>query len=500
MDPSLPSDPSELQKPLDQFRAKTRRLRIHELESVVLAIVCVNLVIMPWLLGGMKSWSQFISLGLAVVGLVVALVPRNYTEEHTGSNAFRLVMWPKLLKFPIFWIGVALLGLIALRALNPAWRYESNGKEWWMTKVAHIEWLPAGVEAPFERWGPWRILMIYATALMVVCTIWVGFTRRRTLQLFFLVLASNGMALACVGIAQRLIPNTKMFWLFDPPFGATFFAGFIYKNHGGAYLLLSLVVTCGLAGWYFLRGQRRLEKSNPAGLFAFFATVTAVAVLVSYARGATITMVGFLVICITGLFIHQLFFAKDSRRPVVLVVLLLVFGLFMATGLRALNSGQAWTRLQAGLVEGGDTSVKLRVVANHAAYDMLVDNWKMGVGSGGFGFLFPIYQQHYPEIFRFPTGGRQFWWHAHNDWLELPIELGLPGLLLVVAAGGSWAVALLRRYFWENSLSLVVVLGACAVAAYSFFDFPFQNPAILTLWCALWPAATVWVRLEDQRA
>jgi len=471
------------------------------MESFVLGVVCVHLVFLAWSLGGRSLLGQYISLGLGVIGLIAALVPRDYTVEHTGSNAFRLVMWPKLLKFPIFWIGLALLLLITIQALNPAWYYESNGKTWKMTPVAHVEWLPAGVWVPFERWGPWRMLMIYATALMVVCTIWVGFTRRRTLQVFFLVIATNGMALACVGIAQTLLPSPKMFWLFEPPFGATFFAGFVYKNHGAAHLLLTLVVTCGLAGWYFLRGQRRLEKSNPAGLFAFFATVIGVAVLVSLARGATVTMVGFLVVCVGGLFVQQLFFAKEEgRRPVVLVVILLVFGLFMATGLRALNSGEAWTRLRAGFVDGGDTSVKERVIANRAARDMLAANWRMGVGSGGFAFRFPVYQQNYPEIYRFSTGGRQFWVHAHNDWLQFPIELGVPGMLLILAAAGYWALALVRRYFWENSLSLVVVFGACAVAAYSFFDFPFQNPAILILWCVLWPAATVWVTLEDQRA
>ena len=90
-----PSDFSELQKPLDHFRAKTKRLKIHALEHALLWIVGAHLVFLPWAIGAMTLWSQWISLGFAAVGFVVALLPRSYTEEHTGSNTFRLVMWPR---------------------------------------------------------------------------------------------------------------------------------------------------------------------------------------------------------------------------------------------------------------------------------------------------------------------------------------------------------------------------------------------------------------------
>ena len=95
VDPLSSSDFSELQKPLEHFRAKTKRLNIHPLEHALLWIVGAHLVFLPWAIGAMTLWSQWVSLGFAVVGAVVALVPRSYTEEHTGSNTFRLFMWPR---------------------------------------------------------------------------------------------------------------------------------------------------------------------------------------------------------------------------------------------------------------------------------------------------------------------------------------------------------------------------------------------------------------------
>ena len=114
------SDFSELQKPLDHFRAKTKRLKIHPLESLLLWVIGAHLVFLPWAIGGMSEWAQWISLGFAVLGFGVSLLPRRYTEEETGSNAFRLVMWPRLAKFPLWWLGLALLALVTIQGLNPA--------------------------------------------------------------------------------------------------------------------------------------------------------------------------------------------------------------------------------------------------------------------------------------------------------------------------------------------------------------------------------------------
>ena len=95
--PARPSDAdyAARQKPLDHFRANTKRLQIHPLEIGALSIVGLHVTLLPWALGGMRLWAQIPSLILAIVGFVVAMIPRNYTEDHTGSNRFRLIIWPK---------------------------------------------------------------------------------------------------------------------------------------------------------------------------------------------------------------------------------------------------------------------------------------------------------------------------------------------------------------------------------------------------------------------
>lgn len=490
------SEYSALQKPLEHFRAKTKRLQIHPTELAVLGVVVTHLLLLPWALGGMRLWAQIPSLVLALAGFVLALVPRNYTEEHTGANRFRLVMWPKLIRFPLFWLGLAFLGYVALQALNPAWEYRTDGQVWWMRPLTPTPWLPAGVDVPFATGGPWRMLTIYTSVWLTVCTLWVGFTRRRTLQRLLIAVAINGVALAALGLAQKLLPNGKMFWFWPPPRDAVIFSSFIYKNHGAAYLILTLCVTCGLAAWYYLRGLRRLEKSNPAGVLAFFATGIAVAVLVSYARGATLVMLVFLTVCIVGFVLHQLFSKAVHRKPSVAIVLILIFGYFLKIGLEAVRSNEAWTHLRQG-ISGADGSLQGRWLATKASIDLASAHWPRGAGAGSFRFLFPIYQQRYPEIFTL-GGRRMVWENAHNDPVQTVAELGLGGCLLVALAVGYVLIVLVRNYAWQNPLSGAVVLGLALVSIYSWWDFPFQNSAFLILWWTIAVSAAMWATMEER--
>lgn len=461
----------------------------------MLVAVTAHLIFLPWAIGTMWPWAQWTSLGLAAIGFVVVLIPRDYTEEHSDAGSFRFRAGPRLLRFPIFWIGLALLGYVALQGFNPAWVYTRESKEWWMQRVAHIGWLPPGYEAPFRAWNPWRMLVIYASAWLMVCTIWVGFTRRRSLQFLLIALTINGLVLAVFGVLQRLSGATKIFGFFPSP-NPSFFASFVYKNHGGAYLLLALTMACGIAGWYYIRGLRRMEKSNPSAVLAFVALCIAVGIFFSLARGATLTMAVLLLGCTAAIIVRQFLLPRESRKPLVAVVLLIIFGIFAKIGFDTMRGEDAWERLRVGITRKDD-SLALREHATVAAIEMLKEHWIAGTGAGSFRFLFPIYQHRYPILIEGGTPGRRmFWEHAHNDIVQIPIEFGASGMALLLAAFGYWTARLLRFQFWRNPLSGAVIFGALLLAVYAWWDFPFQCPAVLLTWCALWPIATLWAQFE----
>jgi len=59
---------------------------------------------------------------------------------------------------------------------------------------------------------------------------------------------------------------------------------------------------------------------------------------------------------------------------------------------------------------------------------------------------------------------------------------------------------LVKTYVWVKPLSGCVGLGLFLVLAHAWWDFPFQNPAVLMLWCVLAVAATQWAAAEELNA
>lgn len=493
---SDPTGPTPSAARLEQFRTKAPRQRIHPTEKWVLYVISAQLVLLPWALGGMKEWAQWVSFGLSVLAFGLALLPRDYDEVGPGQAPFRLYTWPKLLRFPIWWLGLALLGYIVIQALNPAWIYETDGKGWWMKAIPHQKWLPSGVDVPFERWGPWRMLLIYASVLLSVCALWIGLTRRRSLQLLFTVLATNAFFLAILGIAQRATGADKIFWFWRPP-ASYFVSSFIYKNHAGAYFNLLLALCSGLALWHYERGLRRLDKSSPAGLFAFFATAIVLVVVFSYSRTATLLLFAFLLVAVV-VFIWRQRRQPDTgnRNPLLVLSVVIALGAFLYLGFKSLRTERFLASLAHLQNQVQDAGLGVREVAAQATWEMAKDKPVFGWGAGSFRFCFPIYQHRYPEIVRDP-GRYMYWDHAHNDYVELASEFGLAGSAALLALGGFLALRYLRADSWRNPVGLFTGLGLGLVVIHAGVDFHAYNPAILTTACALAVAAIRWSESEE---
>lgn len=100
-----------------------------------------------------------------------------------------------------------------------------------------------------------------------------------------------------------------------------------------------------------------------------------------------------------------------------------------------------------------------------------------GSGFGTFDLVYRGYEN--VDILR-PT----YLNHAHNDLIELIIEAGLPGLLLLVAALAWYiraalrAVAARRQKRPEAELAIAASLAIAMLFAHSIFDYPLRTPAL----------------------
>lgn len=477
---------------LRHFRAPRPRTPLHPLEKLLLVLVAAQLVLLPWMLGGMRVTGQYTSLGLAVAALLVSLLPRHYNRLLTGQDAFTLYPVRRLIRFPLFWLGLGFLGYVLIQALNPAWSYRSEGNRWWLVRLPNISWLPAGMETPFAQSNPWRSLMIYASAWLPVCAVWIGFTRRSTLRHLFTILAVNGALLAGLGMVQRFEGNGKILWFVDVP-ASYFVSTFIYKNHAAAYFNLALAVAVGLAFWHLVQGQRRLQKSSPAALFTFCAVMIALIVLFSFSRTGTLLMAAYLVL-VTGLLVWHKFRAPAGHRNLVAtgIVLLLLAG-FAGYGVYSLKLDQVVVRFEELRNELASEKPDSRQLARQATWDMARDRPVTGWGAGSFRHYFPMYQRVYAPIY---DNGKLRWEHAHNDYLQTLAEVGSVGAGLIVLMLGSGAWGLYRGRCWRNPLALFGVAGLLVTLAHAWIDFQFQNPAILTTWAVLLWGFVRWTELD----
>ncbi len=488
--------PSPKANLVQAFRGEVRApVPLHPLERALVAVASLHLCFLPWAMGTRAPWAQVVSLGFAVLVFLIALWPRRYAGDLAPDGDFTLHTWPRLLRFPLFWLGLGLIGYVAIGAFNPAWERVSTNVVWFIRSKDHVAWLPSSIEAPFERMNAGRMLVIYGSCWLLVCGLWTALTRRAAVQTILTALIVNGMVLALLGIIQKMADAKTMLWFIKVP-ATSFHSTFVYKNHAGAYFNLLLAITLGLGIWHHVRSLRRLERSSPAPVFAFGVVVIGSCVFMSDSRTAMLLLGGYLVL---ALIVYLIWRGRDRSAvtsPAASALLALGAAAIAAAAAYFLNLDQSIDQIQNAFGAGREAAIDSRVTARTATFELFKDQPVTGWGAGSFRHAFPIHQQNYPEIFRGPGGQVLFWDHAHNDYVQALAELGLIGTLFPTIALLWLLTKLCRLGALAHPAFLLMILGFGLTLAHSWVDFPLYNVAILTTFCAAWVLVARWVELE----
>ena len=101
------------------------------------------------------------------------------------------------------------------------------------------------------------------------------------------------------------------------------------------------------------------------------------------------------------------------------------------------------------------------------------DFMPLGSGLGSFQSVYQLYEQPGQVT---PT----FVIHAHDDYLEIALELGLAGILLVVLFLAWWAVVARRAWISaeRGPFARAAAIASAAVLVHSLVDFPLRTAAI----------------------
>lgn len=114
--------------------------------------------------------------------------------------------------------------------------------------------------------------------------------------------------------------------------------------------------------------------------------------------------------------------------------------------------------------------------------DLIEHYWRTGAGLGNFSEAYMPFQSA-------TTHG--YWDHAHNDYVEILVDTGVPGLLLLLGLAfycvrhALWVIAL-RKDRLMTGVCFASLMGAVALGIHGLFSFNLQIPAsAATLVCLL---------------
>lgn len=264
------------------------------------------------------------------------------------------------------------------------------------------------------------------------------------------VMVGIGSFEAVYGLFQAINNNLGVLWL-PSSFGCRGVARgtIIYRNQYATFLNMCWPLAVAIA---VLRVKKR-----PAPLFLFGAGIMMLAVFFSLSRGGTIAL-----FCTAVIIALTMPFSKQKK--VVTVLLLLLFLGFYGALLG--GYGDLLKRFA-----DFQTSALKRFTVWKMSLPMLVDHPLAGIGLESYSKLSPLYLKNFrPDL---------LWDRAHNEYLELAIELGWPAMFLFIGYLFSSLFIFGRSILQKKEaiLGIAAFAGICSFFIHGITDFGWQLPA-----------------------
>jgi O-antigen ligase len=191
-----------------------------------------------------------------------------------------------------------------------------------------------------------------------------------------------------------------------------------------------------------------------------------------------------LVLAVLGLVLNQSLAGYGLGIPVLLASLVILFALSASWARGALIAvtltgfgaiALLWASPIGSQMDrlGAAASVTSRQQIATNSLALASDFAPVGSGIGTFAKLYPLSEDP-AEV------GRVYVNHAHNDYLELAVETGVPGVLLIILFLCWWAMAVWRMLQSPaaDQFAMAGAIASAAVLLHSLVDYPLRTASI----------------------
>lgn len=465
---------SFLERPLGPILSGLIPVQVREFRPSVVYCACAFTLVCSLLLGG-GTRGGFLSDAIlelvAIPPLLIAIVSLVDSPAWHSKAGFG-VFWPLA-----FCCAIALVPLIQLIPLPPAIWTGLPGRDEIAKDLAllggGLPWLPISVSSHLT-WLSW--LSLLPPMAVFLAAIQLDYRERRQLSLLIIAVGVISVFVGLTQVAQGESSPLRFFAITNPTEAVGFFAN---RNHFAALLyavflfaaVWAIDASFKVGAWTDIRA---LETVTVAALTAIFLVLLSLIAGEAMARsraGLGLTMVAVLAAFALGFMDRRrLSGAKSSKLLLIAttaaVILILQFALY-----RILN------RFGSDPLEGARTIFAHVTVAAAKAF--------MPFGSGS-GTFVPVYQ-----MFEKPADiiAGTYANHAHDDFLELWLETGVVGPVLLCVFLIWWGCATARLWWrppaFDHAFDCTLARAATVIIAlllmHSLFDYPMRTDAILAV-------------------
>lgn len=426
--------------------------------SVVAAgLFAVLLFALPWIYGGVEQWVRAAVAVVLAIGIAAIAVRSFVSAEHESPAVTAIVLLPI----------ACLIGLVALQLAGGLVPAESGG----------LLRTPMSIY-PAETRLALAGLVAVAAAGLIGTTV---FSREPAFHGLLVLCLAASAAVAFGGMAMRLTGDDRIIRgvaaVGDP------FARFVNRNNAAAFLQLGIAAGLALLRsatrpeplvqdeTLLARGWRSVDRATILMIVATLLALCLAGVVATRSRGGMLAAA-----CTVSIAVPFFRWRGLGSRLALLAVPLLFAGALVL-----------WLGLSSAAVERFESTSLVDVMTTGRvphwldASQAVAARPLFGAGVGTYGYA---YQQ-------FSDLDYQTWFeHADNQFVELVVEAGLAGALILAGVLALSAFGL----YWGSGKPVERVLLATVVtgqSAHAVFDYGLIVPATALAAAALWSAGLV---------